>query len=86
MGCAASSPYKDYYLGLEKQKKKCQCDCHKNGVGGPHADKAPLKMDPENFKEDPRIPLTGRQIFLIKRSWKGISRNMCETGINMFLR
>ncbi|KAL8585165.1 hypothetical protein ACOMHN_013180 [Nucella lapillus] len=37
-------------------------------------------------KDDPRIPLSGRQIFLIKRSWKGISRNMNETGINMFLR
>ena len=90
MGCTTSSPYRDYYLELERRKKvKCNCQCHKNGLGmplehlGPYL---PAARDSLSLKADPRIPLTGRQIFLIKRSWKGISRNMCETGINMFLR
>ncbi|XP_076442801.1 neuroglobin-like [Babylonia areolata] len=89
MGCTTSSPYKDYYLGLER-KKRCQCQCHKlEAVGGLPVQlqgNPPLINAESTFiREDPRIPLTGRQIFLIKRSWKGISRNMCETGINMFL-
>ncbi|KAK3592241.1 hypothetical protein CHS0354_003756 [Potamilus streckersoni] len=37
-------------------------------------------------KSDPRIPLTARQRFNITKSWKGIARNMEQTGILMFLR
>ncbi|KAK7103546.1 neuroglobin-like [Littorina saxatilis] len=89
MGCTtSSSPFKDYYLGNER-KKRCNCDCHK----GPKSPLDPLGKyalggngeAAETYKEDARIPLTGRQRFLIRRSWKGISRNIGETGINMFL-
>ncbi|KAH3846041.1 neuroglobin-like [Dreissena polymorpha] len=43
-------------------------------------------MDNGNAKFDPRFPLTVRQKFSIIKSWKGISRNIEETGILMFLR
>lgn len=41
-------------------------------------------IDTDKF--DPRIPLTVRQKYSIMKSWKGIARNMQETGILMFLR
>ena len=38
-----------------------------------------------NAKFDPRLPLTVRQRFNIMKSWKGIARNIQETGVLMFL-
>ena len=35
---------------------------------------------------DPRIPLNVRQVFKLKQSWKGIKRNISETGVEMFIR
>ncbi|CAD5122932.1 DgyrCDS11328 [Dimorphilus gyrociliatus] len=35
---------------------------------------------------DPRLPLTARQAFKLKSSWKGIKRNMEATGVEMFVR
>ncbi|CAK9301320.1 unnamed protein product [Gordionus sp. m RMFG-2023] len=32
---------------------------------------------------DPRVPLTRREIFLAGKSWKGVTRNMEETGMHM---
>ena len=38
------------------------------------------------FKSNIRVPLTDREVFIITKSWKAISRNMTHTGIAMFLR
>lgn len=35
---------------------------------------------------DARLPLTARQKYTMLASWKGISRAMQPTGINMFIR
>lgn len=35
---------------------------------------------------DPRLPLTAKQKYSIIASWKGISRSMETTGINMFVK
>ena len=35
---------------------------------------------------DPRLPLTARQKYSMVASWKGISRAMETTGINMFIK
>lgn len=35
---------------------------------------------------DPRLPLTARQKYSMVASWKGISRAMEITGINMFIK
>ena len=35
---------------------------------------------------DERLPLNARQVFKLKKSWKGIKRNMQETGVEMFIR
>lgn len=35
---------------------------------------------------DPRLPLNARQVFKLKQSWKGIKRNIEETGVEMFIR
>lgn len=35
---------------------------------------------------DPRLPLNARQVFKLKKSWKGIKRNMEATGLEMFVR
>lgn len=35
---------------------------------------------------DPRLPLTAKQKYSMIASWKGISRAMETTGINMFIK
>ncbi|KAJ8308127.1 hypothetical protein KUTeg_013004 [Tegillarca granosa] len=35
---------------------------------------------------DPRLPLDARQVFKLKKSWKGIKRCMEATGVEMFIR
>lgn len=35
---------------------------------------------------DPRLPINARQVFKLKKSWKGIKRNMEATGVEMFIR
>lgn len=42
--------------------------------------------DFSKLKEDPRIPLSVRQIFKITKSWKAIARTMSRTGTAMFLK
>ena len=71
MGCSTSNPFLESMCNYKSTKVKPSSSEHTVAT---------------EFKEDPRIPLTGRQIFLIKRSWKAISRNIIDTGINMFLR
>ena len=38
------------------------------------------------LKETIKVPLTEREVFIITKSWKTISRNMTHIGIAMFLR
>jgi len=38
------------------------------------------------LKESIKIPLNEREVFVITKSWKTISRNMTHIGIDMFLR
>ena len=35
---------------------------------------------------DPRLPLNARQVFRVKKNWKGIKRKLTETGIELFIR
>ena len=35
---------------------------------------------------DYKIPLTVRQSFKLRQSWKGVKRKIEETGIEMFIR
>ena len=35
---------------------------------------------------DPRLLLTTRQVYRLKKSWKGIKRQMGPTGIELFIR
>ena len=35
---------------------------------------------------DPNHPLNARQVFKLKKNWKGIKRNMEEAGVEMFIR
>lgn len=41
---------------------------------------------PPPLQPDPRLPLTARQKYTMIASWKGISRAMQPTGINMFIK
>jgi len=38
------------------------------------------------LKDSIKVPLTEREVFVITKSWKTISRNMTHIGIAMFLR
>ncbi|XP_063429075.1 cytoglobin-1-like isoform X2 [Mytilus trossulus] len=47
------------------------------------------KQDDNNgpvCETDKRLPLDDRQVFKLKQSWKGIRRNMEDTGMEMFVR
>ena len=35
---------------------------------------------------DPRLPLDARQVYRLKKSWKGIKRQIGPTGIELFVR
>ncbi|OWF35176.1 hypothetical protein KP79_PYT09656 [Mizuhopecten yessoensis] len=48
------------------------------------ADKLPEPAPPA--PTDPRLPLDVRQVFKLKKSWKGIKRCMESTGVEMFIR
>ena len=34
---------------------------------------------------DSRLPLNAREVFKLKKSWKGIKRNMEDTGVELFV-
>lgn len=45
-----------------------------------------LNEPPAPAAPDPRLPLTARQKYTMVASWKGISRAMEPTGVNMFIK
>jgi neuroglobin len=66
-------------MGCELGKLASSSDSKKeeiNNINEPAAPAAP----------DPRLPLTARQKYSMVASWKGISRAMETTGINMFIK
>ncbi|KAL4237607.1 hypothetical protein ACF0H5_002321 [Mactra antiquata] len=75
MGCNVSVLSSDLTRKGTKNGKTKQCLDPKNG-----------KQSMNEDKFDPRLPLTVRQKYSMMKSWKGIARNMQETGILMFLR
>ena len=36
-------------------------------------------------KQNPYMPLTNKEIFQLKMSWKGIRRSLEDTGVAMFI-
>ena len=46
----------------------------------------PLPEPPAPEPTDPRLPLDARQVYRLKKSWKGIKRQLGPTGIEMFVR
>lgn len=34
---------------------------------------------------DPRLPLDARQVFRLKKNWKGIKRKLADSGVEMFV-
>ena len=46
----------------------------------------PLPEPEAPAETDARLPLDARQVFKLKKSWKGIKRNMHDTAVEMFVR
>lgn len=78
MGCNVSTPTKSKKVASERSSEKSKTSERNGNVVVP--------MENGNDKFDRRLPLTVRQKFNIMKSWKGIARNIEETGILMFLR
>lgn len=74
MGCKQSSP-----LPPEESNTRSLPDL--NEV---MADRLPEPAPPA--PTDERLPLDSRQVFKLKKSWKGIKRSMEATGVEMFIR
>ncbi|XP_049825452.1 neuroglobin-1 isoform X2 [Aethina tumida] len=63
------------------------CELGKLASGRTHPGSNRALNDPAPpAKVDPRLPLTAKQKYNMLASWKGISRAMEPTGVNMFLR
>ena len=45
-----------------------------------------LEEPQEPPQTDLRLPLDARQVFRLKKNWKGIKRKLTETGIELFIR
>lgn len=50
------------------------------------AEKTNSNDPPPPAAPDPRLPLTAKQKYSMVASWKGISRAMEPTGVNMFIK
>ena len=61
------------------------------------ANKYKVSQDNEKYDEglpeppppqptDPRLPLNARQVFKLKKSWKGVKRDLSSVGVEMLLR
>lgn len=61
------------------------------------ANKYKVSQDSEEYDEglpepppppptDPRLPLNARQVFKLKKSWKGVKRDLGSAGVEMLLR
>ncbi|GAB6026837.1 hypothetical protein CHUAL_013442 [Chamberlinius hualienensis] len=79
MGCAQTKSDVDRSDGGSGRRNK------KDGKGGSEAGTGGIASPPTPAPVDPRLPLTARQIFSIGKSWKGITRAMETTGVNMFV-
>nr|QQO51927.1 globin gb_IIC [Platynereis dumerilii] len=63
----------------------CRQGKQKSAANGPeNLDTIPEPSTPPPV--DPRLPINARQVFKLKKSWKGIKRNMEATGVEMFIR
>ncbi|KAM3717963.1 Neuroglobin [Dirofilaria immitis] len=43
-------------------------------------------QNPGITEDDPRIPLTHKQKYVLTKNWKGIDREVSEAGVEMFLK
>jgi len=59
---------------------------HERGLGNGAMADGHLPDPAPPAPTDPRLPLNARQVFKIKKSWKGIKRNLSATGLEMFVR
>uniref|UniRef100_A0A8R1TWY9 GLOBIN domain-containing protein n=1 Tax=Onchocerca volvulus TaxID=6282 RepID=A0A8R1TWY9_ONCVO len=67
----------------------CRCFCSKSAsVNNCDIPMTPIiKAQNSGTKEDdPRIPLTQKQKYLLTKNWKGIDREVCAAGVEMFLK
>lgn len=68
------------------------CELSKLAGSGPKGSDKNRNFDCDNPntqpvpKSDPRLPLNPKQKYSMIASWKGISRAMEQTGVNMFVR
>ena len=42
-------------------------------------------MDPKWKEVQERLGITRRQLFVLAKSWKGVQRNLADTGVEMFI-
>ncbi len=62
-------------------------DINKDGINnGINADLNDSKSVKATDELDKRLPLTERQMYSVRKSWKAIGRNMAKTGVTMFVR
>ena len=62
------------------------CELGKLASSGDNKKDVESNEPPAPSATDPRLPLTARQKYSMVASWKGISRAMEPTGINMFIK
>lgn len=64
----------------------CRCFCSKSGTVNSY-DANIVRAQNSGAKDDnPRIPLTQKQKYVLKKNWKGIDREVIAAGVEMFLK
>ena len=79
MGCASSNQE-----DAKDAKSKTNGNAKGGAGGGAGGDAA--ETEPVVPKQNPYMSLTHKDTFHLKMSWKGIKRNLEETGITMFMK
>ncbi|VDO39766.1 Uncharacterized protein BM_BM10027 [Brugia malayi] len=67
----------------------CRCFCSKSGTANScDASVTPIvrAQNCGTKNDDPRIPLTQKQKYVLTKNWKGIDREVSAAGVEMFLK
>lgn len=75
MGCASSN----------QGDKDNKTNANGNAKGAKPGEGAE-STEPVAPKQNPYVNLTHKDIYFLKMSWKGIKRNMEDTGVTMFVK
>ena len=71
---------------LKKRSSQKTASKYKVSNDSDENDDEGLPEPPPPPPTDSRLPLNARQVFKLKKSWKGVGRELISAGVEMFVR